>query len=444
MAFHTLGCKLNYTETAALSNQFIERGFRVVEFGEPADVFVLNTCTVTERADRECRQLVRRALRISPASCMIVVGCYAQLQAGEIAAIEGVDFVLGSREKFNLFEYVEGFQKQSQAKIVRSLIHESTDFGPAFSSGSADRTRAFLKVQDGCDYHCSFCTIPLARGSSRSQSIEATLEQARELVARGYKEIVLTGVNVGGYGRKNGTDLMSLLKQLDAVEDLSRIRISSIEPNLVTTEMIRFVSQSDRICHHFHVPLQSGSDFILSLMRRRYLTQYYRNLIYAIREEMPHAGIGADVIVGFPGETESHFEETYRFLVDLPVSYLHVFTYSERPNTLAAALPGEVDHTTRARRSEMLRILSAKKRRQFLETFIGLTVPVLLEGTVERGRRTGHTSHYARVGIPENSAQENDIVDVKITGVDDLLCVGFADEEVCAGLPDKSFVEEAA
>ncbi|MGA9362808.1 MAG: tRNA (N(6)-L-threonylcarbamoyladenosine(37)-C(2))-methylthiotransferase MtaB [Bacteroidota bacterium] len=444
MAFHTLGCKLNYAETAALSNQFIERGFRVVEFGEPTDVFVLNTCTVTERADRECRQLVRRALRISPASCTIVVGCYAQLQAEEIAAIEGVDFVLGSREKFNLFEYVEGFQKQSSARVVRGLIHESTDFGPAFSSGSADRTRAFLKVQDGCDYHCSFCTIPLARGASRSQSVEATLEQARELVNRGYREIVLTGVNVGDYGRKIGTDLMCLLKQLDAVEALNRVRISSIEPNLVTQEMIRFISQSEKICHHFHIPLQSGSDFILRLMRRRYLTQYYRDLVYAIREEMPDAGIGADVIVGFPGETKSHFEETHRFLVDLPLSYLHVFTYSERPNTFAAALSGDVDPATRARRSEMLRVLSGKKRRQFLEAFVGRTVSVLLEGTVERGRRIGHTSHYALVGIPEHSAQENELVDVRITGVDDLLCVGFADEEVCTGLPDKSFVEEAA
>jgi threonylcarbamoyladenosine tRNA methylthiotransferase MtaB len=444
VAFHTLGCKLNYAETAALSNQFIEKGFRVVEFGEPTDVFVLNTCSVTQRADRECRQLVRRALRVSPDSCAIVVGCYAQLQAEEIAAIEGVDFVLGSKEKFNLFHYVESFQKQNQARILRSLIHESTEFGPAFSSGSADRTRAFLKVQDGCDYHCSFCTVPLARGASRSQSIEATLEQARELVARGYKEIVLTGVNVGDYGRRIGTDLMSLLEQLDAVEGLNRIRISSVEPNLVTQEMVRFVSGSKKICHHFHIPLQSGSDFILRLMRRRYLTEQYRELIYAIREEMPDAGIGADVIVGFPGETQSHFEETYRFLVDLPVSYLHVFTYSERPNTFAATLSDRIDPVTRARRSEMLRILSTKKRRQFLETFVGRAVPVLLEGTVERGRRIGHTSQYARVGIPENSAKENEIADVKITGVDDLLCVGFVDKGACAGVRDQSLVEEAA
>jgi threonylcarbamoyladenosine tRNA methylthiotransferase MtaB len=444
VAFHTLGCKLNYVETAAMSKQFIEKGFRVVEFGEPTDVFVLNTCTVTERADRECRQLVRRALRISPDSCTIVVGCYAQLQAEEIAAIDGVDFVLGTQEKASLFQYVEGFEKRTQPKIVRSLIHESTDFGPAFSSGSADRTRGFLKVQDGCDHRCSFCTIPLARGASRSQSPETTVEQARDLVRRGYKEIVLTGVNVGDYGRKIGTDLLSLLERLEGVRGLNRIRISSVEPNLLTVEMIRHVCQSDKICHHFHVPLQSGSDFILRLMHRRYLTRYYRDLIYAIREEIPDAGIGADVIVGFPGETESHFEETYHFLADLPLSYLHVFTYSERPNTIAARLPGGVDPFTRSRRSEMLRILSVKKRRCFLETFVGRTVPVLLEGTVEHGRRIGYTSQYARVGIPANSARENDIVDVKIAELNDLLCIGYINQEICTEIPARSPVEVTA
>jgi threonylcarbamoyladenosine tRNA methylthiotransferase MtaB len=427
-----------------MSKQFIDRGFQVVEFGEPADVFVLNTCSVTERADRECRQLVRRALRISPGSCTIVVGCYAQLQAEELAAIDGVDFVLGSKEKFNLFQHVEDFRKQSRAKIVRSPIHESTDFGPAFSSGSADRTRAFLKVQDGCDYRCSFCTIPLARGASRSQSVEITVEQARELVKQGYREIVLTGVNVGDYGRKIGTDLMSLLKRLESVENLHRIRISSIEPNLVTTELVRHIRQSEKICHHFHIPLQSGSDYILKLMRRRYLSHYYRGLVYTIREEIPDAGIGADVIVGFPGETESHFEETYNFLVDLPLSYLHVFPYSQRPATLAATLPGGTDPATRARRSEMLRILSAKKRRQFLESFVGRTIPVLLEGTVERGLRMGYTSQYARVGVPAESASENDIVNVRITRLDDLLCIGCISEAIHVERPERLPLEAAA
>jgi threonylcarbamoyladenosine tRNA methylthiotransferase MtaB len=437
VAFHTLGCKLNYAETAALSRQFIDQGFRVVEFGEPTDVFVLNTCTVTERADRECRQIVRRALRVSPEACTIVTGCYAQLQANEIASIDGVDFVLGSREKFDLFKYVNEFQKRDHARIVRSLIHKAADFGPAFSTGAADRTRAFLKVQDGCDYHCSFCTIPLARGVSRSQPVDATIEQARELVRRGYKEIVLTGVNVGDYGQKIGTSLLSLLECMEQIEGLERVRISSIEPNLVSSELVRFIRDSDKICHHFHIPLQSGNDDILKLMRRRYLTSYYRGVIETIKDEIPDAGIGADVIVGFPGESESHFETTYCFLVELPLSYLHVFTYSERPNTLAATLPGSIKAAERARRSEMLRILSAKKRRQFYENFIGRTVRVLLEGTVEGDFRVGHTSNYIRVGVPADSAAENEIIDVKITVVKDLLCIGSACRE-----PNNELIEE--
>jgi threonylcarbamoyladenosine tRNA methylthiotransferase MtaB len=419
-----VGCKLNYAETAAIGRQFIDRGFRVVEFGEPTDVFVLNTCTVTERADRECRQIVRRALRVSPGACTIVTGCYAQLQAHEIASIDGVDFVLGAREKFSLFKHVDEFQKRDRPRIARSLIHEADDFGRAFSSGAADRTRALLKVQDGCDYHCSFCTIPLARGVSRSQSVEATVEQAHDQVRRGYKEIVLTGVNVGDYGRKIGTDLLSLLECLEETEGLERIRISSIEPNLLSADLIRFIRNSDKVCHHFHIPLQSGNDEILKLMRRRYLSSYYRDVVDLIKEEIPDAGIGADLIVGFPGETESQFETTYRFLVELSLSYLHVFTYSERPNTLAATLPGAILPKERARRSEMLRVLSAKKRRQFYDSFIGRSVRVLMEGTVEGDYRVGHTSNYIRVGVPAGSAAENETVDVRITGVEDLLCIG--------------------
>lgn len=424
VAFHTLGCKLNYAETATLSDQFLERGFRVVEFGTPTDVVVINTCSVTERADRECRQLIRRALRVSPNACTIVVGCYAQLQPHEIATIDGVDFVLGANEKCDLFRYVRNFQKRSTAEIVCGDIGRATEFGPAYTSGSADRTRAFLKVQDGCDYNCAFCTIPLARGVSRSQPIEKTVAQARGLVREGYKELVLTGVNVGDYGRKIGTDLFSLLIELETIEGLRRIRLSSIEPNLLTLEMIQHIKDSEKICHHFHIPLQAGSDEILKLMRRRYLTGYYRDLIYAIKDEIPDAGIGADVIVGFPGESESLFEKTYLFLVDLPVSYLHVFSYSERENTAAIRLPGAFEPSVRAQRSEMLRILSAKKRHQFYEAFVDLTVPVLMEGTIEGERRIGHSSHYLRVGVPANSAGENDIVDVKITGVQDEMCVG--------------------
>lgn len=422
----------------------MERGFRVVEFGEPTDVFVLNTCTVTERADRECRKLIRSGLRVSPNACAIVVGCYAQLQAEEIAAIDGVDYVFGSNEKFTLLERVGDFQKRTSAEIACNSSGKAVDFGPAFSGGAAHRTRGFLKVQDGCDYRCSFCTIPLARGVSRSQSMDATVEQARALVHQGYKEIVLTGVNVGDYGRKIGTDLMCLLRRLEETEGLDRIRISSIEPNLLTREMIQHVRQSDKICHHFHIPLQSGNDDVLKLMQRRYLADDYRDLIIAIRDEIPHAGIGTDVIVGFPGETESHFEKTYRFLADLPVSYLHVFAYSERPNTLAANLPGSIAPRVRARRSEFVRTLSLKKRRQFYESFVGWIVPVLMEGTVERNLRIGHTSHYVRVGVPMSLAQENEIVDVEITRIEDLLCVGNIHRDLHTKLPDESLVEVIA
>ena len=440
VAFHTLGCKLNYAETAALSKQFLDRGFCIVEFGGPTDVFVINTCSVTEHADRECRQLIRKALRISPDACAIVVGCYAQLQPDEIASIEGVDFVLGAKEKFELFRYSENFQKRSTPKIACGSINEATSFGPAYSSGSADRTRAFLKVQDGCDYHCAFCTIPLARGASRSQSIETTLHQARDLVRRGYKEIVLTGVNVGDYGLKVGSNLMALLGQLEEIEGLRRIRISSIEPNLLSRDMIRHIKASGKICHHFHIPLQSGNDDILKLMRRRYLSGYYRDLIYGIKEEIPDAGIGADVIVGFPGETESHFEKTYLFLVELPLSYLHVFSYSQRPGTAAVHLPRVVETKVRARRSEMLRILSVKKRHQFYRGFVGRTVEVLMEGTIEGGHRIGHTGQFARVGVPGHSARENEIVNVKITSVEDQLCVGFvmAENEYRVAAPQES------
>jgi threonylcarbamoyladenosine tRNA methylthiotransferase MtaB len=424
VAFHTLGCKLNYAETASLSKQFLERGFRVVEFGRPTDVVVINTCSVTERADRECRQLVRRALRVSPEACTIVVGCYAQLQPEEIASIAGVDYVLGSREKFDLFRHVGEMEKRSMVRISCGDIEDFTDFEPAFSSGAADRTRAFLKVQDGCDYLCAFCTIPRARGSSRSQSIEATVEQAENLVRRGYREIVLTGVNVGDYGKRIGTNLLALLKSLETIEGLDRIRISSIEPNLLTREMVEYIRDSEKVCHHFHIPLQSGSDAILKLMRRRYLTTHYRDLISTIKRYLPDAGIGADVIVGFPGESDSHFEETHQFLRELPLSYLHVFTYSERQGTAAAEMSGAVALRVRARRSETLRSLGARKRRQFYRSFVGRVVPVLMEGTVEGALRIGHTSEYVRVGVPLKSAEENTIVDVEITGVEEEFCIG--------------------
>ncbi|HZV13491.1 MAG TPA: tRNA (N(6)-L-threonylcarbamoyladenosine(37)-C(2))-methylthiotransferase MtaB, partial [Candidatus Kapabacteria bacterium] len=372
VAFHTLGCKLNYAETSALGQQFADRGFQSVGLNESPDVFVLNTCTVTENADREARQIVRRALRATPGTVVVVTGCYAQLQPEEIASIDGVDLVLGAAEKLRIFDFLSlPLKKNDCPKIACAPIEEAEQFGPAYSAESDSRTRAFLKVQDGCDYNCSFCTIPLARGASRSQAIAATVEQANLLAIRGYKEIILTGVNVGDYGKKDGTNLLALLQALENVEGIERIRISSIEPNLFTYELLDWMAQSNVVCPHFHIPLQSGCDEILHAMRRRYDTTLYADLIARIVEKIPDAGIGVDVIVGFPGETEEHFMQTYSFLRDLPVSYLHVFTYSERENTPAISMAMPVLPAERKRRNGMLRILSEKKRYAFSKRFIG-------------------------------------------------------------------------
>lgn len=424
VSLHTLGCKLNFAETSVLGAQFLGRGYDIVEFGKPADVCVINTCSVTERADRECRQVIRKALRTSPDPFIVVTGCYAQLEPEEIASIPGVDLVIGSKEKFDLFAYADDFKKPACARVFVSDIDTVDNFGPAYSTASGERTRAFLKVQDGCDYTCSFCTIPLARGASRSQSIEATVAQTQALVAGGFKEIVLTGVNVGDYGRKSGTTLLALLRELVRVEGIARIRISSIEPNLLTDDIIDFVASSSILCHHFHIPLQSGSEEILRTMRRRYRIEMYEQRIHRVKEAMPHCGIGVDVIVGFPGESERHYEETYLFLNALPVSYLHVFTYSERPNTLAAAHDHRVEPGIRFKRNEMLRILSAKKRLSFASSMIGKTEAVLFEDDVKNGLRFGFTSNYIRVGIPADSVSENEIVPVRITGLSNGICEG--------------------
>ncbi len=421
---YTLGCKLNYAETSSIGKQFLERGFQVVDFSDPADVCIINTCSVTEHADRECRQIIRRALRTSPNPYIIVVGCYAQLEPEEIASIDGVDLVLGASEKFRVFDYASDFQEKTYPQIFTSPIETVSDFGSAHSGGFGSRTRAFLKVQDGCDFHCAFCTIPLARGASRSQSIEVTVAQARELVIQGYKEIVLTGVNVGDYGKKSGTSLLALLRELEKVDGLDRIRVSSIEPNLLTRELLDFVIQSEHVCNHFHIPLQSGHDDILKCMRRRYMTNYYRNLIYSIKEKDQEAGIGVDVIVGFPGETDTHFEDTYKFLLELPISYLHVFSYSERPNTPAANFSGTVEPNVRYKRSEMLRILSAKKRHQFYSDLVGKVFSVLVESDIHEGKVFGFTENYARVALPMDLSLANEIVDVRITGIEDEYCVG--------------------
>ncbi len=424
VAFHTLGCKLNYAETAAVGKQFLDRGFQSVDLDNGADVCVINTCSVTERANRECRQVIRRALRKSPDAYVIVVGCYAQLEPEEVASIPGVSLVLGAKEKFELFRYVDGFQKKTYSQIVTSDIDTVNDFGPAFSGGFGDRTRAFLKVQDGCDFNCSFCTIPLARGRSRSQSIAETVVQARGLVAQGYKEIVLTGVNVGDYGRKIGSNLVLLLEALVSIDGLERIRISSIEPNLLTDELITMLISSERICNHFHIPLQSGSDDVLRRMRRRYLTARYRGVVETIKKKCPEAGVGADVIVGFPGETDNLFEEIYQFLLDLPVTYLHVFTYSERSNTPAMNYDGVVEPRVRFTRNKMLRILSKKKKHQFYEMMVGRTLPVLFEAALEQGKMLGWTENYVRVGIEPDFALVNQVMPVRIYAVDGEICLG--------------------
>ena len=414
VSFYTLGCKLNYAETATLERQFKDRGFDIVPFSEQSDVCVINTCSVTERADREARQIVRRALRHSPDAFVAVIGCYAQLDPETISSIEGVDVVLGASEKFRLFDYAGDFRKLPHPKIFVSPIDSVNDFGPAFSGGVDDRTRAFLKVQDGCDFNCAFCTIPLARGTSRSQSIDACVAQANQLVAHGYKEIVLTGVNVGDFGKNNGTSFLRLLHDLEEVEGLQRIRISSIEPNLLNEELVDFWIASEKICNHFHIPLQNGTDEILKQMRRRYTSSYYKKLIYSIREKAPDAGIGVDVIVGFPGETEALFEKNYNFIHDLPVSYLHVFTYSERPNTPSVGFAGRIEPRIRFSHSEQLRNLGLMKKSNFYQSQRNAVRPVLIEGTVENNRLSGYTDNYIRVEVPYHPTLENSIVDVRI------------------------------
>lgn len=413
-SFYTLGCKLNYAETASLERQFKERGYDIVPFSEPSDVCVINTCSVTERADREARQIVRRAMRTSPTAFVAVVGCYAQLDPEVIASIDGVDMVLGASEKFRMFDFAGPFTKFAAPKVFVSPISSVSDFGPAYSGGVDDRTRAFLKVQDGCDFTCAFCTIPLARGESRSQSVEACVAQARQLTEMGYKEIILTGVNVGDFGKKNDGSLLALLKELDRVDGIERIRISSIEPNLLNEPLIDFWLGSEKICDHFHIPLQSGTDEILRKMRRRYTAGYYRDLISMIRSKSPDAGIGVDVIVGFPGETEELFRQNFDFIHALPISYLHVFTYSERPNTPSIDFPGRVEPRVRYSHSDKLRVLGQMKKSAFYHSQKGRVRPMLIEGTIENNMLSGYTDNYVRVRVPYHPTLENAIAMVRI------------------------------
>ncbi|PJJ63079.1 tRNA (N(6)-L-threonylcarbamoyladenosine(37)-C(2))-methylthiotransferase MtaB [Chryseobacterium geocarposphaerae] len=413
-AFHTLGCKLNFAETSTIARQLTDAGYEKVSFDEKANVYVINTCSVTENADRECKLHVKRAMKANPEGLVVIVGCYAQLKPEEISQIEGVDLVLGAKEKFNILSYLYDLEKSESEGIVHSCEIEETDFFiGSYSIG--DRTRAFLKVQDGCDYKCTYCTIPLARGISRSDTIENVLKNAKEIAAKDIKEIVLTGVNIGDYGKgefgnkRHEHTFLDLISELDQVDGIERIRISSIEPNLLKDESIELVAKSKSFVPHFHIPLQSGSDDLLKKMKRRYLTKLYSDRVNKIREVMPHAAIGVDVIVGFPGETEERFMETYNFLNELPITYLHVFTYSERENTEAAEMEGVVPIPERKKRNKMLRILSEKKKMAFYQTQLGKTLPVLWEHENKDGKMFGFTENYVRVQKDFDQASVNQI-----------------------------------
>lgn len=424
VALHTLGCKLNFSETSAIGNQFLNNGFEIIDFKDPADIYVFNTCSVTENAEKECRQLVRRALRQNPNAFVVVTGCYAQLRPDEIAKIDGVDVILGSKEKFKLFSIINNFEKNNLACIYTSPTNDLNEFGNAHSTDADGRTRAYFKIQDGCDYKCSFCTIPLARGKSRSMDPDDVLHEFKNLINNGYKEIILTGVNVGDYGKSFSTNLYSLLLKMIEVPGEFRIRISSIEPNLLSDEIIDLTANSEKMCNHFHIPLQSGSKKILKLMQRRYKAEYYRDLIYKASDKINDLGIGVDVIVGFPGETEEDFHETYNFLKELPISYLHVFTYSERPDTKAISLPDTVDVFERKRRNNMLRILSDKKKNEFYNKMIGKNLKVLFESEDDNGIIKGFSSNYVRVSNKFDPSLINQFCNVHVNNVKDLLCSG--------------------
>ena len=423
VAFHTLGCKLNFSETSTIARSCEEDGYEKVAFKEHADIYVLNTCSVTENADKECKRLVRQVLKINPDAFVVIIGCFAQLKPNEIAKFEGVDLVLGATEKFKLSSYLNELSKQEGTEVHSCEIVEADFFEGAYSIG--DRTRAFLKVQDGCDYKCTYCTIPLARGISRSDKLENVLTNAKEISEKDIKEIVLTGVNIGDYGKgefgnkKHEHTFLELVQALDKVAGISRLRISSIEPNLLKDETIDFVSNSSVFVPHFHIPLQSGSDELLKKMKRRYLTGLYKERVKRIKHLMPDACIGVDVIVGFPGETEEHFQETYTLLNELDISYLHVFTYSERANTQAAEMSHVIDKGVRHQRSKMLRILSAKKKRAFYEKNIGSNRTVLFEHENKMGYIQGFTENYVKVKVPYDPGFRNQILKVKLNDIDD-------------------------
>ncbi|MCL4105612.1 UNVERIFIED_CONTAM: hypothetical protein GTU68_057487 [Idotea baltica] len=417
VGLYTLGCKLNFSETSAIGRQFDDQGYARVPFHEAADVYVINTCSVTENADKKCRKVVRQAMKSNPEAYVVVVGCYAQLKPDEIAEIPGVDLVLGAAEKFRLFEVVDDFVKEARGKAIYGEIGEVNTFVDAFSQG--ERTRSFLKIQDGCDYKCSFCTIPLARGKSRSDSMENIVANAQKLAEQGVKEVVLTGVNIGDYGTDQPGTFLDVVQALDQVEGIERFRISSIEPNLLNNEVIAYVAQSQRFMPHFHVPLQSGNNDMLKAMRRRYKRELYADRVAAIKHHMPHACIGVDIIVGFPGETEEDFMDTYQFVNELDVSYFHVFTYSERANTHALTLSGTVDKGERNRRNKMLRILSEKKKRAFYQEHLGSSRSILFEEEVKQGHLNGFSDNYIKVVTPYDPLLVNEIRTFEMNDIDE-------------------------
>jgi threonylcarbamoyladenosine tRNA methylthiotransferase MtaB len=423
VAFYTLGCKLNFSETSTIARDFQNEGFERVDFEEIADIYVINTCSVTDNADKQFKQIVKKAMKLNDKAFVAAVGCYAQLKPEELAAVDGVDLVLGATEKFKITDYINDLSKNDMGEVHSCEIEEADFYVGSYSIG--DRTRAFLKVQDGCDYKCTYCTIPLARGISRSDALENVLKNAKEISQQGIKEIVLTGVNIGDYGKgefgnkKHEHTFLDLVKALDEVEGIERLRISSIEPNLLKNETIEFVSKSRTFVPHFHIPLQSGSNDILKKMKRRYMRELYSERVAKIREVMPYACIGVDVIVGFPGETDEHFLETYHFLNDLDISYLHVFTYSERDKTEAVEMDGVVSMNVRSKRSKMLRGLSVKKRRAFYESQIGTNRTVLFESENKEGYIHGFTENYVKVKTPWNPELVNTLHNIQLTKIDE-------------------------
>jgi threonylcarbamoyladenosine tRNA methylthiotransferase MtaB len=438
VAFYTLGCKLNFSETSTIARNFVSEGFERVEFDEKADVYVINTCSVTDNADKRFKTIVKNALKKNDEAFLIAVGCYAQLKPEELAAVDGVDLVLGATEKFNVTSYINDLTKNIHGEVHSCEIEDADFYVGSYSIG--DRTRAFLKVQDGCDYKCTYCTIPLARGISRSDTLDNVLQNAKEISSKGIKEIVLTGVNIGDYGKgefgnkKHEHTFLELVKDLDKVDGIHRLRISSIEPNLLKDETIDFVSKSNSFVPHFHIPLQSGSDELLKKMKRRYLSNTYTNRVSKIKEVMPNACIGVDVIVGFPGETNELFLETYNYLNEMDISYLHVFTYSERPNTEAVLMDGVVPKNIRAKRSKMLRGLSVKKRRAFYESQLGNTLTVLFESENKEGYIYGFTENYVKVKTPWNPELVNTLNKVTLTKIDEdgLVRFDFVKSEMTA------------